>query len=195
MDRFELLVEAHRPALKSVLAKLADMLHAHNVRYVIGGANALSVYVEPRMTIDLDAFVDPVHKEMLDKLLTSHFELLRTGAVHSKFRHAEVDIDILYAGTSAEDFALASAREAVILGAKVKVPSPEALVWLYLVSTNEQNFVDALRILRANKALDLPLIRKQLERHQPELLPKLESLLTTAREPVLSYEESRARRS
>jgi len=195
MDRFELLVDAHRPALKTVLAKLAGILRAHDVRYVIGGANALSVYVEPRMTIDVDAFVDPVHRDKLDGLLASHFELLRTGAVHSKFRQADVDIDILYAGASAEDFALASAREAVILGATVKVPSPEALVWLYLVSTNEQNFVDALRLLRANKALDLPLIREQLERHQPELLPKLDSLLTTARQPAPSYEESRARRS
>ena len=53
MDRFELLVDAHRPALKTVLAKLAGILRAHDVRYVIGGANALSVYVEPRMTIAL----------------------------------------------------------------------------------------------------------------------------------------------
>lgn len=195
MDRFELLVEAHRPALKTVLAKLVDLLRAHNVRYVIGGANALSLYVDPRMTVDVDAFVDPVHKESLDKLLASHFEPVRIGDLHSRFRHADVDIDILYAGASAEDFALASAREAVILGTKVRAPSPEALVWLYLVSTNEQNFVDALRILRANLALDIPLLRGQLERHQPELLPKLEGLLTTARQPVATYEESRAQRS
>ena len=37
-------------------------------------------------------------------------------------------------------------------------------------------------------------LRKELERRQPELIGKLENLLTTAREPVSSYEESRSRR-
>ena len=36
--------------------------------------------------------------------------------------------------------------------------------------------------------------RRELERKQPELLAKLEKMQTTAREPVQSYEESRARR-
>jgi vacuolar-type H+-ATPase subunit C/Vma6 len=82
MDEFELLVEAHRPALKAALAKLVRLFDAHNVRYVIGGAKA-----------------------------------------------------------------------------------------------------------------DVARIRKQLECDQPDLVPKLESRLHTARQPVASYEESRARRS
>ena len=195
MDPFELLVEAHRPAMKAVLAKLVEVLRAHGVRYVIGGANALSLYVRPRMTVDVDAFVDAARKDEIDKLLASQFEVVNIGRFHSKFRQADVDVDILYAGAKAEDFALANARDAVILGSKVKAPSPEALLWLYLVSAQEQNFVDALNLIRSNPALDLGLVHKQLERHQPELLPKLEKMLTTARQPVMSYEESRARRS
>jgi len=195
MDAFELLVEAHRPAMKAVLAKLVGMLHAQGVRYVIGGANALSLYVRPRMTIDVDAFVDAGHKEELDKLLASQFEVVNIGRFHSKFRQADVEIDILYAGASAEDFALANARDAVILGTKLKAPSPEALLWLYLASAQEQNFLDAINLVRSNPALDLALVRKQLERHQPELIAKLEKMLSTARQPVPSYEESRARRS
>jgi len=195
MDAFELLVEAHRPAMKAVLAKLVGMLHAQGVRYVIGGANALSLYVRPRMTIDVDAFVDAGHKEELDKLLASQFEVVNIGRFHSKFRQADVEIDILYAGASAEDFALANARDAVILGTKLKAPSPEALLWLYLASAQEQNFLDAINLIRSNPALDLGLVRKQIERHQPELIAKLEKMLSTARQPVPSYEESRARRS
>jgi hypothetical protein len=195
MDAFELLVEAHRPAMKAVLAKLVGMLHAQGVRYVIGGANALSLYVRPRMTIDVDAFVDAGRKEELDKLLASQFEVVNIGRFHSKFRQADVEIDILYAGASAEDFALANARDAVILGTKLKAPSPEALLWLYLASAQEQNFLDAINLIRSNPALDLGLVRKQIERHQPELIAKLEKMLSTARQPVPSYEESRARRS
>ena len=195
MDPFELLVEAHRPAMKPVLAKLVGILHAHDVRYVIGGANALSLYVRPRMTIDVDAFVDSARKHEIDKALASEFELVSIGAFHSKFKQADVEIDILYAGASAEDFALANARDAVILGTPVKAPSPEALLWLYLASAQEQNFVDGLNLIRSNPGLDLGLVRKQLERHQPELLAKLEKMLTTARQPVASYEESRARRA
>jgi hypothetical protein len=195
MDPFELLVEAHRPAMKPVLAKLVGILRAHNARYVIGGANALSLYVRPRMTVDVDAFVDPVQKSVIDKALAAEFELVSIGMFHSKFRQADVEIDILYAGASAEDFALANARDAVILGTQVKAPSPEALLWLYLASAAEQNFVDGLNLIRANPGLDLGLVRRQLERNQPELLAKLDKMLTTARQPVASYEERRARQA
>src|SRR4051812_5169671 len=161
MDEFELLVEAHRPAMKPVLAKLVRLFQAHKVRYVIGGANALSLYVRPRMTIDVDAFVDPAEKERLEQLLIAHFRLIRTGQFHSKFEDAGVEIDILYAGGSAEEFALANTRDAVILGTKVKAASPEALLWLYLVSDQAQNFVDALNLLRSNPAIDIGLVRQQ----------------------------------
>jgi hypothetical protein len=195
MDPFELLVQAHRPALKTVLAELVGILHAHDVRYVIGGANALSLYVRPRMTVDVDAFVDAARKDEIDRLLSARFEVVSVGRFHSKFRQADVDIDILYAGASAEDFALANAREAMILGTKLKAPSREALLWLCLVSDEPRHFGDAVELLRSRPPLDLGLLRKQLERHQPELLAKLEKLLATAREPVPSYEESRDRRS
>ncbi len=195
MDPFELLVEAHRPAMKSVLAALVEVLRAHDVRYVIGGANALSLYVRPRMTVDVDAFVDLARKEEMDKILAARFEVVSIGGFHSKFRSAGVEIDILYAGASAEDFALASARDAVILGTKLKAPSPEALLWLYLVSEKELNFFDAVELIRALPGLDLALVRRQLERHDPARLSKLDRMLATAREPVLSYEASRARRS
>ena len=195
MDPFELLVEAHRPALKGVLAKLVEIFRTHDVRYVIGGANALSLYVRPRMTIDVDAFVDASRKEEVDRILAGQFEIVHIGKFHSKFKQADVDIDILYAGASAEEFALANARDAVILGTKLRAPSPEALLWLYLVSSNEQNFIDAVRLLRSNPGLDLERVRRELERHDPKLLGKLGKMLVSAREPEVSYEASRARRS
>ncbi|HEY5899170.1 MAG TPA: hypothetical protein VIV54_16505, partial [Burkholderiales bacterium] len=95
MDAFELLVDAHRPAMKPVLAKLVEILRAHDVRYVIGGANALSLYVRPRMTVDVDAFVDAARKDEIDRLLAAQFELVSIGRFHSKFRQADVEIDIL----------------------------------------------------------------------------------------------------
>jgi hypothetical protein len=194
MDAFELLVEAHRPAIKAVLAKLVRLLEAHKVRYVIGGANALSLYVPPRMTVDVDAFVDASDKERLDKLLALDFEVVNIGRFHSKFRESEVDIDILYAGAYAEDFAVANGREAVILGTKLMAASPEALLLLYLNSEKPINYADAIELVRSQPALDLRQVRKQLERNQPEVVSKLETMLHTARQPAPSYEESRARR-
>ena len=195
MDPFELLIEAHRPGLKAALARLVGVLKAHHVRYVIGGANALSVYVRPRATIDIDAFVDIAHKEKLDPVLAKEFDVVSIGRFHSKFREGDVDIDILYAGAKADDYALASAREAVILGTKLQAPSPEALLWLYLISDEPRHFADAIEIVRSLPALEIGRLRRELEREQPELLPKLEKMLTTAREPVPSYEESRSRRT
>jgi hypothetical protein len=195
MDPFELLIEAHRPALKAVLARFVEILQSHDVRYVIGGANALSLYVRPRATIDIDAFVDMANKDPLDRLLASQFEMVSIGRFHSKFRQADVEIDILYAGANAEDYALASAREAVILGTKLQAPSPEALLWLYLVSDEPRHLGDTIELLRSVPALDIGRMRRELERQQPELIPKLEKMLTTARQPASTYEESRARRS
>jgi hypothetical protein len=171
--------------MKAVLAKLVDIFRAHDVRYVIGGAHALSLYVRPRMMVDVDVFVDAARKEEIDNILAAHFE----------FKTMDVEIDIHYARASAEDFALTNARDAVILGTKLKAASPEALLWLYLVSSNEQNFIDAVQLLRLQAGLDLERVRKELERHDPQLLAKLEKMLATAREPVISYEASRARRS
>jgi len=195
MDPFALLIEAHRPALKAVLARLVELLQSHDVQYVIGGANALSLYVRPRATIDIDAFVDLADKDELDTLLAGEFEVVSLGRFHSKFRQADVEIDILYAGANAEDYALASARDAVILGTKLRAPSPEALLWLYLASDEPRHMGDAIELLRSVPALDVGRLRRELEAGQPELLPKLERMLTTARQPVPSYEESRARRS
>jgi hypothetical protein len=195
MDEFELLIDAHRPAMKRALAELAELFRAHDVRYAIGGANALSLYVRPRMTIDIDAFVDPARKDEIERLLAARFETVHLGRFHSKFKRADVEIDILYAGARAEDFALADARDATILGTPVKAASPEALLWLYLVSSNEQNFVDAIRLLRSQPGLDLARVRKELERHEPALLVKLDNLLRSAKEPERSYEASRASRS
>ena len=195
MDAFELLVDAHRPAMKAVLAKLVRLLEAHHVRYVIGGATALSLYVRPRMTIDVDAFVDPAHKDELDRLLAANFEVVNVGRFHSKFKEEDVEVDILYAGAKAEDFALAHSRDAVILGTPLKAAAPEALLWLYVASEKPINFPDAIELLRAQPDLDVALVRKQLELHQPELAERLKKIQTAARQPVPSYEESRARRS
>ncbi|HYR37290.1 MAG TPA: hypothetical protein VEQ87_23580, partial [Burkholderiales bacterium] len=186
MDPFEILVEAHRPAMKPVLAKLVGILREHNVPYVIGGANALSLYVRPRMTVDVDAFVDVARKHQIDRALASQFELVSIGMFHSKFKQADVEVDILYSGAHAEDFALASARDAVILGTPLKAPSPEALLWLYVASEKELNFYDGLELIRSVPQLDVALVRRQLERQQPELLGKLEKMLTTARQPVVT---------
>jgi hypothetical protein len=195
MDPFEILVQAHRPAMKAVLAELVGLFRTHQVRYVIGGANALSLYVRPRMTIDIDAFVDAAQKKQVDQMLAERFEVVDLGRFHSRFKSGDVEINILYAGASAEDFALANARDAVILGTALKAASPEALLWLYLVSNKEQNAVDAVELMRAQAAFDVARVRSEIKRHDPALLAKLENLRTTAKQPVLSYEASRAKRS
>ena len=195
MDAFELLVEAHRPAMKPVLARLVAILGEQHVRHVIAGAHALSLYVRPRMTVDVDAIVDAARKHELERVLASAFEVVSIGTFRSKFKHADVEIDIVSAGAPAEDFALGTARDAVVLGTPVKAVSAEALLWLYLASAREQNLVDAAELIRANPALDVSLVRRNLERHQPELLGKLENRLTKAREPVISYEEYRQRQA
>jgi hypothetical protein len=69
------------------------------------------------------------------------------------------------------------------------------LLWLYLVSEKELNFFDAVQLIRSVPGLDTAAVRKRLQQHDPVRLAKLDAMLSKAREPEISYEASRARRS
>lgn len=170
--------------MKTVMAELITLLHDNNVDYVICGANALSLYSKrPRMTIDIDAFVDINQKQKVDTLLSQHFKLINHSKLHSKFMKSGVEVDILYAGSSAEEYAIKHKRKASILGVSMNVTSPDSLLWLYVVSGKEQNTVDAIELVRSSKNININLVKDEIKKHNPHLLDKLEMILNKANIP------------
>lgn len=194
MAAFELLVEAHRPTLKAILRRVVTLLTEQGARYVISGAVALSLYIRPRMTIDIDVLVERHQRAEIDKLFSAKFEVRSLDHFQSRFGEGGVTIDVRYAHTEAEEFALANGIDATILGTSVRAASPEALVWLYLFSDYAQNFVDGLLIIRDGRIADVEAMRNRIHQADPGLIPKLQEMVEAASRPVLSYEESRARR-
>lgn len=125
----------------------------------------------------------------------SHFEFVSAEGNLSKFRISDVEVDVRYARSSAERFALDEARDAVVLGTKLLAASPEALLWLYLHSKRLQNFVDGIGVIRSQSELELLRLSALVERDDPALAQRLDEIIAAARRPEISYEESRARRS
>ena len=151
MKVYEILIEAFSPRMKEALIDLIKILSDNDVKYIIGGANALSIWSKhPRTTIDIDAFVDFDFKKILDdKMLDNGFKLVTKSNFHTKFSKYDVEIDLLYSGSNDEDWAIANASEVNILGVEVLSTSPEGLLLLYLNSDKLQNFVDAVELVKS----------------------------------------------
>ena len=188
-------MEAWRPRLKEILASLIELLHAHDVRYAVIGANALSLYIDPRMTIDIDVLVDGAQRRHVERILASRFEAVSSDHACATFRDGDVTVDVRYAGTAADEFALKNAVDGVILGTELRAASPEALLRLYLLSERPQNFADGVMIIRSRPAVDVTRLRRVVAADGPASVERLEEMVAAAAKPVISYEESRARRS
>lgn len=182
MKIFELLIEAAQPNMARVLKSFVDVLNINQVKYVIGGANALAVYsARPRTTIDIDAFVDYNAKHSLDKqMLANGFSLKAHSNFHSKFEKDDVEIDLLYTGSPAEDWAVAHPVEKNILNVQVQTVNPESLLWLYINSDKPQNFVDAIELVKSQSDLDIDFVKKQISNDSDKLV-HLENIIAKSK--------------
>jgi replicative DNA helicase len=184
MKVFEILVESYKPAMKLVLMDLIKLLESNHIEYIVGGAQALTLYSKrPRMTVDIDIFADAQEKQKLDKLMVANFNWIDNRRYHSKFERAGVEIDILYAGSDAELFAIKHKKRSSILDVQLYTANPEALLWLYVVSDKDQNTVDGIEVIRGVKDLDLELVRAKVKRYDPKLVDKLELMIEKGSKP------------
>lgn len=183
MKVYEILTEAFSPNMKVVLKELISLFSKHRINYVIGGANALAIYSErPRTTVDIDAFVSIDQKEVLDKaMLDAKFNLIYNKAFQSKFEKLGVEVDLLYAGNDAEKWSISKAKKNSILGVAVKAATPEALLWLYLVSSKRQNFVDAIELVKSVKNLNIEEVKSHIKSDE-KLVEKLDQIIKFAGE-------------
>ena len=146
------------------MRELVDVLNEKRIAYTVCGANALSVYsARPRTTIDIDVFIDSAQRHDIESaMIDSKFAIVYISASHSKFVKHGVEIDLLYAGNAAERWGISSAYTANILGVGVKSATPEALLWLYVLSMKDQNTVDAIELLKSVN-VDIDFVLSQLD--------------------------------
>ena len=185
MRIYELLSEAYVPALKTVLREVVDILERDRIAYVMGGANALAIYSErPRTTVDIDFFIVGEDKNKIESVLVDNeFEIVYIEQWQSKFKKHDVEIDLLYVGNAAEQYALKTGKKHKLFDVTVNSVDNLALLWLYLVSDKEQNFVDAIELVRSNPDMRISDIEQYLTDSE---LAMLDDIVIRARKKVSS---------
>jgi len=157
--------------------------------YALIGGLALSAWVQPRTTKDVDLVV-AIPKEITWSDIASFIEtrlhkkvILQKGTQRTTIQeklsfmmgHIEVDV-ISTKGFKLAAEAIENAVVAQIFDKKVKVVSPEYLILLKLLPLSSQDEIDIRTLM---KKADLNSLRILAERHA--LLPKLEPLLIKPR--------------
>jgi hypothetical protein len=154
--------------------------------YALIGGLALSAWIRPRTTRDVDLIVIISKKiEWSDLISIVETRFYKKISIHKavpkttikenfSFMSGHFQVDII--GT--KDFALASeaikhAVAAEVFGENIKVATPEYLILLKLLPLSNQ---DALDIKMLAKKADLRKLRHLAKKHF--LLPKLESVLS-----------------
>lgn len=154
--------------------------------YALIGGLALSAWIRPRTTRDIDLAV-AVSKDMKWKNIVSVIEtrlhkkiavMKGTQRTHIKeklsFVSGQIEVDII--STKGFDLAAEAIKNAVIaevFGKRVKVAVPEYLILLKLLPLSSQDAVDIKALV---KKADIRILKTLARKHY--LLTKLEPLLT-----------------
>lgn len=164
------------PALLDALRGLQDALSREGLRWYVFGAQAVVLYGQPRLTVDLDVTVEATLERAVPLLASLHdhgFDsrapdpeaLLRRARVLALVhRPSGFAIDIVVAGPGLEEEFLAN-RRFVVVGGDLEVPviSPEDLVVTKILAGRPKDLDDVRGVLREQgDGLDLERSRRFL---------------------------------
>ena len=150
--------------LRKTLDQVSHLLKENHIDFALIGGFALSAYVEPRMTFDIDILVSGEHKNrIIDLMKNEKFDLI----------HESVNV-LQFSGPGAVDFLLANKQLSqemiknaqLIESLRVHVVSPEDIVGLKIQAycndpTRElQDKADIYNLMRNYKNLDINKIKK-----------------------------------
>ncbi len=153
--------------------------------YALIGGLALSAWIRPRTTRDVDLMVIISKKISWDDLVSIiKTRLQKKVSVHKatpqmtiqekfSFMYGHIQVDII--GTGGFDLAVDAIKNAVVadvFGRSIKVATPEYLILLKLIPLSSQDIVD---IKELAKKIDMHKVSNLAEKYF--LLPKLESII------------------
>ena|SRR3989344_1832886 len=150
--------------LRKTLDQVSQLLKTNKIDFALIGGFALSAYIKPRMTFDIDILVNGEYKDkIIDLMKNEGFELIH-----------ETSNVLQFSGPGAVDFLLANkelSKEMIknanlIDSLKVHVVNPEDIIGLKIQaycndSTRElQDKADIYNLMRNYKNLDIDKIKK-----------------------------------
>ncbi len=164
---------------ESLIQSLTRFLSSEKIPYVIIGGIAVSIYGEPRMTLDVDINVvlDKAKAEdFLKKIKKFGFSpsfketmkiVKKTGVIPLKFQKGNIlgKLDVIIAENSLEFSAIRRGRIKKIDNLKIKLISPEDLIIHKIASTRAKDYEDLKGIIqRQKKKIDVTYIQEWLKK-------------------------------
>jgi len=166
--------------IEEALAEIATILEELRIPYMLIGGMAVSLWGEPRATLDLD-FSLWVEADAFEATLAALCQRLPALSEHPLAFAARtrvlpatssngVRIDLVFASLPPEKKAIARAQPKEVAGKTVMVAAVEDLVLMKLISEREKDWDDARRLLRRfRRSID----RRYLEPRLTELAEAL----------------------
>jgi predicted nucleotidyltransferase len=172
--------------LEQALVRLARMLSAHGIPYMIIGGIANAIWGEPRSTLDIDATVWVEDERIGDivSLLAGSFrpipdnpqQFIRETRILPLETEAGLRIDLVFGLLQYEQEAIERAVEITVAGAKVRFCAPEDLILHKIISERSRDLEDARKVVRRRlKSLDLAYLEPRIHElsrtlERPEIL-------------------------
>ena len=159
--------------LESALLEVASILDELRVPYMLIGGLAVSLWGEPRSTLDIDVslWVEPAELDSTVATLSARLRPLSQDArafvretrVLPVVSSQGVRVDLVFAALPPELEAIRRARPVQVGGRTVNVASLEDLILMKLVSEREKDAEDARRLLvRFKRKIDCNYLEPRL---------------------------------
>lgn len=156
------------------LKELCLFLQDQGIEYMLVGGLAVSIWAEPRATVDIDFLVSTSLKEF-DSLRRKLHESERFIFIHEtpmifgkiSFLRAtlksntDISVDFLFADNNFKKEALKRKQTVNFGNISINIPTPEDLIILKFLSGREQDRLDAKKIIKIQKGnLDMEYLKK-----------------------------------
>ena len=137
-----------------------EVLDASSVQYMVGGAFALERYTGiSRYTKDFDVFVRRAHAEAALKAFEQAGYTTEMTAPHwlGKVFNGDLFVDVIFSSgnglSEVDDLWFAHARDAEVLGRRVKVIPPEEMIWTkaFIMERERYDGADVAHLMRATE--------------------------------------------
>lgn len=145
-------------ALEAAVVEAASALEALSIPYMLVGGLAVSLWGEPRATLDADLVVWVEPEQLADTVarlcerfrarVANPLEFVGRTRVLPAATSQEVPVDLVFGALPWEKEAIARARPVPVAGRNVAVVSVEDLVVMKAVSEREKDWEDARRLMR-----------------------------------------------
>jgi len=184
--------------LREALSALVSLLRAEQVSGILIGGVAASLLGRPRFTRDVDAMV-LLGEERWEKFLSAaarfRFVPRRSDALAFAqrarvllLRHepSGIEADVVFAGSSFEEEAIARAVWVELENLRLPLPAPEDLVIMKAVANRPRDLADIEALLDCHRNLNIRRIRRWVREFStalamPRIIHDLEAILNRRR--------------